>query len=142
MSNDNKIFAGIDVAKAKFDLAFSNSKNVLTFQSTPAGIEALLEELKKHEIEMVCLEATGNYQHFLVEALHDHGFRIAVVNPRLPRDFAKAQNKLAKTDRIDSRNLAQYAQVMKPRETPRKSKTLLRLHSFVTRRRQLKDMQT
>lgn len=40
-------------------------------------------------------------------ALPAAGFSVAVVNPRQARDFAKSMGRLAKTDRIDARMLAE-----------------------------------
>ena len=55
---------------------------------------------------MVCLEATGNIERPLVYQLHQASIPVAVVNPRLVRDFARAKNQLAKTDKIDAQIIA------------------------------------
>ena len=44
----------------------------------------------------------------LPQSLHDRGFAVCAVNPRQPRDFAKASGELAKTDRVDARVLAAF----------------------------------
>jgi transposase len=36
------------------------------------------------------------------------GLRVAVINPRMARDFARAMQRLAKTDRIDAATLAEF----------------------------------
>ena len=43
------------------------------------------------------------------------GLRVAVVNPRMARDFARAMQRLAKTDRIDAATLAESAGVLAQR---------------------------
>ena len=45
----------------------------------------------------------------------------AVVNPRQARDFAKATGQLAKTDALDARALAYFAEAVRP--TPRPWRT-------------------
>lgn len=40
------------------------------------------------------------------------GLRVAVINPRMARDFARAMQRLAKTDRIDAATLAEFAAVL------------------------------
>lgn len=54
--------------------------------------------------------------------LHGAGLEVAVVNPRQVRDFAKAMGILAKTDRIDTKVLAQFAEKVKPKPRPLKDK--------------------
>jgi transposase len=41
---------------------------------------------------------------------------VAVVNPKHARDFAKSMGRLAKTDRIDARTLAELAGVLARRD--------------------------
>ncbi len=60
------------------------------------------------------LEATGTYWVALAVALHERGYRVAVVNPRQAHHFAKAQLRRAKTDALDARDLAQLAAALRP----------------------------
>src|SRR3989304_4776940 len=88
------------------------------------------------------VEATGGYERALVTALVEAGYRVAVVNPRQVRDFAKALGILAKTDRIDALVLARFGQQVQPRlleEDPTQRAELMQL---VARRRQLIDLRT
>lgn len=92
------------------------------------------------------MEATGGLERHLACALQAAGFAIVVVNPRQARDFAKAMGHLAKTDRIDARSLAEFAQVLnrhvdrekfiKPLPTAKHQE----LQALVARRRQLVTM--
>jgi transposase len=85
---------------------------------------------------VVC-EATGPYHKAFVAALHQAGVVVSVVNPRLPRDFARSRGQLAKTDKIDALVLADYGQRMQPAPTPRPEAHLTLLDDLVTRRAQL-----
>jgi transposase len=69
------------------------------------------------------------------------GHQVSVVNPRQVRDFAKAMNILAKTDRLDAAVLARFAERMQPipREKPGR---LDELRELVARRRQLIEHRT
>ena len=62
------------------------------------------------------MEATGGYEAALACALQAAGLAVAVVNPRQARDFAKSMGRLAKTDRIDARMLAEFAAVLVRRD--------------------------
>lgn len=142
MSQLNKCFVGVDVSKAKFDVAVTGSTVVRTFEASPEGWQQLLELLQPLDVELVCLEATGCYHRELVKFLQAYNYAVAVVNPRQVRDFAKALNRTAKTDRLDARVIAQYAQCLLPRETPPDSVIVEQLKATVARRRQLVRLKT
>ena len=74
-----------------------------TIPNTPAGYRTLIKTLVRHPApaHVVC-EATGPYHQGFVAALQQAGLSVSVVNPRLPRDFARARGRLAKTDAIDA----------------------------------------
>jgi transposase len=72
-----------------------------------------------------------------VAALHQQRIPVSVVNPRLPRDFARARNRLAKTDAIDASLLADYGRTLRPAPTPVPDARMLLLDDLVTRRAQL-----
>jgi transposase len=68
-------------------------------------------------VHVIC-EATGGYERALVCALHQAGIAVSVINPRQVRDFARACGRLAKTDAIDARVLADYGTKLTPRPDP------------------------
>lgn len=142
MNHDNKVFVGIDVSKFKWDVAFSCGKTVHTFEANAQGEQKLLDLLGSVAVEIICLEATGNYEYPLVQLLHRHGYALAVVNPRLPRDFARSHNWLAKTDQIDARILAMYAERYNLQPMSEIPEIVERIAALVTRRRQLIHMRT
>ena len=88
------------------------------------------------------MEASGGYEQSVVAALAAAGLPVVVVNARQVRDFARALGILAKTDRIDARVIAQFAQVVKPEVRVLKSAYLQELEALVARRRQLLEMLT
>jgi transposase len=67
------------------------------------------------------------------------GFSVSVVNPRQIRDFARAMNRLAKTDRIDAHTIALFAEKIQPRETPKTSENTDKMRALRTRRQQVVD---
>lgn len=137
MIKSNKTFVGIDVSKRKLDVANTNSNKVETIHYSQAGLKRLIADLKTLQPQMVCLEATGGCERQLVALLHKQGFSVAVVNPRLVRDFARASNQLAKTDALDARIISQFAQVMKPRLTQPITDSQQKMRDLVTRKRQV-----
>jgi transposase len=72
----------------------------------PAGIADLAAALAPPAPALVVLEATGGYETDLLEALWSAGIPVARVLPQRVREFARADGRLAKTDRIDAMVLA------------------------------------
>jgi len=67
---------------------------------------------------------------------------VVVVNPRQVRDFAKSVGALAKTDAIDARVLARFAEAVRPEVRPLKDKEASQFSALIARRRQLVEMLT
>lgn len=133
---------GVDVSKDRLDLHLWPLGTDASFDNTPAGIGQLVKRLGKRPVQLVVIEATGRYERRAALALMDAGFQVAVVNPRQPRDFAKATGQLAKTDAIDARILAQFGAVIGPRPTEKPGENQLILDELIARRRQLVQMIT
>ena len=79
-----------------------------SFANDDQGITAMTARLRELRPERIILEATGGYELSLAAALAAAQLPVVVVNPRQVRNFAKATNRLAKTDRIDANVLAAF----------------------------------
>ena len=142
-TNDTKeIFVGIDVSKETLEVAISSHSKSWTVDNDSDGIENLCRRLKTLFPTLIVFEATGGYETSAAAALAAAGLPVAVVNPRHVRDFAKASGTLAKTDAIDARIIALFAERMRPEVRPLKDRQLHELETLVTRRRQLVGMLT
>lgn len=130
-------FVGIDVSKADLDLCSlpSGARHRLA-NSTP-GHQQLLQLLPPPGEVLIVLEATGKYSRAVAAELLQQGHLVAVINPRQVRDFAKAMNVLAKTDRVDAAVIAQFALKVQPRTLQQLPEKQGELDALVTRRRQL-----
>jgi len=133
---------GIDVAKDSLDVACLPSLERLTLAYDDASIARLVETLRRVGPTLIVVEATGGYERRLVVVLIDAGFRVARVNPRQVRNFARGFGQLAKTDRIDAEFLARFAQHVQPQPLEKSSEKQVELEQLVTRRRQLIDLKT
>lgn len=131
---------GIDVSKDSLSVYNLSSQCYREYRNDLAGIATLCEDLSSQaDVAIVC-EATGGYESEMALSLHQQGFRVSVVNPRPVRDFAKAMDKLAKTDAIDAQMIAHYGAVRMPKATVFASQTDSELKSWVNRRQQLVEM--
>lgn len=92
---------------------------------------------KRSSIQVVC-EATGGYERLLVDVLRKNNIPIFVEHANKIRAFAKSKGLLAKTDRIDSQLISDYARIMQP--TPKDyplSEELSEIRELLKRREQL-----
>ena len=108
------IFIGIDVSKARLDVAMRPLAEKLSVSNDEAGIKALVKRLSELKPVLIVLEATGGLERSVSGTLGSAQLPVVVVNPRQVRDFAKATGQLAKTDRIDAEVMARFAEVIRP----------------------------
>ena len=141
------VTVGIDVAKAHVDVCVLGvASGVQRFANDADGHSALTAALLPLGAGLVVMEATGGYEAALACALQASGLPVAVLNPRQARDFARSMGRLAKTDAVDARMLAEMAAVLVHREDlarfvrPVADECQQWLAALVTRRRQLLAM--
>lgn len=119
MTDLNHGILGIDISKAKFDVALmvaGKIKKTHIFENTPDGFKSLSNWLLKQGITSVaaCMESTGIYGEALATYLYDQGVTISVVNPAQIKSFGGAQLRRAKTDKADAKLIAQFYQQVCP----------------------------
>jgi transposase len=136
------LFAGIDVAKDKLDLARSDAQCVSTFTNDPAGWQKIIESFAAAKATLIVVEATGGYEQGLLDALLDAALPVARVNPGRVRHFAQAQGILAKTDGIDAGVLLEFARHIAPPLSQKRSQNQSELEALITCRRQLIHVRT
>jgi len=134
------IFVGIDVSKARLDVAMRPTGERESVANDKAGIKALIKRLANIPSTLIVLEATGGFERQVMHALVSADLPVVVVNPRQVRDFAKATGQLAKTDSIDADVLAHFAQAVRPALRPLPDTVTLELRALTARRRQLTEM--
>ncbi|MBJ2166229.1 MAG: IS110 family transposase [Acidovorax sp.] len=147
MMSVTSVTVGIDVAKAHVDVCVLGAKSsAQRFDNDAEGHSALAAALQPLDVGLVVMEATGGYEAALACALQATGLPVAVINPRQARDFAKSMGRLAKTDAVDARTLAELAAVLLRRDDlqrflrPLADERQQWLAALVTRRRQLLTM--
>lgn len=138
----SSVYVGIDVSKAQLDVAVRPSAEAWSLPHDMGGITALVVRLAALPPALIVLEATGGLEVPLAGALAEATLPVVVVNPRQVRDFAKATGRLAKTDALDARILAHFAEVVRPSPRPLPDATSQELSALLARRRQLIEMLT
>jgi transposase len=140
--NAEATVVGIDVSKAQLDVAAVPEGAAFREANDETGIAALVPRLKALRPALVVMEATGGYETAAATAISAAGIRLAVVNPRQVRDFAKASGQLAKTDRIDAHVIAKFGQAIDPQVSILADEDTRELQAMLVRRSQLIAMRT
>lgn len=136
------VFVGIDVSKERVDVCVLPGEDPHQFGTSRKDVQALRRWLRRQHPRLIVLEATGGYGTTLAAELQESGLAVAVVNPRQVRAFARALGLLAKTDAIDARVLALFAQKIEPPARPLGDAQARQIKALVARRRQLVDLRT
>ena len=133
-------YVGIDVSKDRLDIAVLGERKMSEVANTRRGIAKLVREMQPLNPKLIVVEATGGYEEALVLSLYEVGLPVALVSPQRVRQYARARGLLAKTDKLDAQNLAEYGKNIEPRLFVGKSEAGRRLSELVGRRKQLVEM--
>jgi len=135
-----EIFVGIDISKKVMDVAVHPLDEFFSLDNNKSGIKELLKRLGRLKPSLVLLESTGGLEVPAAVELSKAGLPATIINPRQVRDFAKASGRLAKTDSLDAKVLAQFAEAIRPDIRPLKDDETRELNDLITRRDQLVGM--
>jgi transposase len=125
---------GIDVSKAWLDVHVLPGDDRLRIANNRQGLSQLKRWLKRFDVAVVVIEATGKWHRPVQRSLFASRLPVALTDPSRVRAFAKAQGILAKTDRVDARVLALFGLVMNPAVRPPAPQMLEDLAELVTAR--------
>lgn len=135
-------FVGIDVSKAKLNVAILEGVLDAEYANTNAGRKALVKKLAKLGHCRVVLEPTATYHLPITQGLHDQGVPVMVANPRTTSNFAKALDQRAKTDAKDCVTLAKFAAVMEFKQWTPPTDAACKLRKRMRRRDQIVRQRT
>ena len=137
-----EVFVGIDVSKATLDIHTLPCEEAWSTGNDEESIDVLVARLAGLKPTLIVLEATGGLERRVLGAMLAAGLPAVAVNPRQARDFAKATGQLAKTDSLDARVLALFADRIRPTVRPAVDEQTRELDALMVRRRQVVDMIT
>jgi transposase len=135
-------YVGIDVSKQRLDVHVHPAGEHIAVPQDGDGLARLVQCLKEHKPVIIAIEATGGFEAGAVAALAADGLPVVVVNPKQVHNFAKALGLNAKTDVIDARVIALFAQAVKPEIRPLPDRDAIALSELLARRRQIVQMIT
>jgi transposase len=133
-------FVGIDVSKAHLDVASRPDGLEFRTPNTPEGIASLVQRLRPLGPALILLEATGGLERAAAVALAEAELPIRIVEPGRVRHFARSIGQHSKTDALDARVLAHYAEAVRPEARDLPDEQTRDLQALLDRRRQLVAM--
>lgn len=142
MSEITKSYVGIDVSKKQLDTAVDQEGDFWQSTNDKKGIGMTVAKLKELQPTLIVVESTGGLEIRLLTALYEAKLPFCRVHPGRVREFARSTGLLAKTDRLDARLLARFAEAVKPPVTSLPSEDEQHLSALLTRRRQVVEMLT
>jgi transposase len=105
------IICGVDISKTRLDAAIGRDGVSGAFANTAEGLADLVAFSRDHGVELVVVEASGGLERTAFVFLSEAGLPAAIVNAASVRSFAQGMGLLEKTDRIDARVIAWFAEV-------------------------------
>lgn len=140
--NHSEINIGIDTSQTVLDIYVRPVGSFQSFDNTPGGIKAAIAFIKPFKPTRVLIEATGRLEMAFFCAADKAGLPVCVCNPIQVRQFAKATGRLAKTDKLDAKDIAYFGEALKPVLTQLKPEKLRHISDLLTVRSQCLDMST
>src|SRR3954452_22645031 len=128
---------GIDISEEFLDIYLHPAGKEVRLPHSDEGTASLVALLREYKVERVVLESTGGLQRRLVRSLQEAGYSVSVVNPERIWAYRRLVGRVAKTDRIDARLIAEYAATMRPAESLPLSEAQQGMRELTSRRDQL-----
>ena len=142
MAQDDRVVAGIDVAKDKVDVCIRALSLRQMFPSTAAGRRQLISWLRKNKAIKAVMEASGGYERDWAKALHKADIEVRIVDPKRVRSFARSAGRLAKNDAIDAEMIDWFAETFGEVKGQADDAAREELVQIVRARQALLDLQT
>ena len=101
--------AGLDVSKDKLDVYVTPSGESRTVGYDRRCLAGLRRSLIGLGVSVVAVEASGGYEREVNDVLEEAGLIVHRLNPLRVRRFAQLKRRLAKTDRLYARTIAEFA---------------------------------
>lgn len=140
---ETKNYYGIDVSAKELFLS-NQEKSFGKFENNEKGHKKIVAVLKSNQgANYICMEATGFYNLDIATALSKtKDTFVMVANPRSVKHYAQAMMKRSKTDLVDAKLLAVYAEKIPLEAWRAPSENYFNLRAISRRIRALKDDST
>lgn len=113
-------YVGIDVGKAKLDIAFDQDNKIKhqVIENEENAILTLLEKLTALASDLhFILEATASYHYTLCYMLKERAIAFTILSPTVSSGYAQSLHTTVKTDKADAKMLLRYGKERQPAAT-------------------------
>ena len=135
-------YVGIDLSKSRLDVHVRPAGTAFSVPRDPDGLADLVRRLHSLVPTLIVLEAIDGFEVTVAAAIAGASLPLAIINPRQVRDFTRATGQLAKTDALDARAIALFAERMQPEPRIVPDEQACALGDLVATRRQVVEMIT
>lgn len=140
---NNPCIIGIDVSKSKLDIYITEYDEYQTIGNDSKSIRKFITKLKKYNIKpLLVMENTGGYEKLARSLFTKANYETHIAHSTRIHYFAKQKGYFAKTDKIDAKIIALYAQQECVKPTPVESQHAIELKELASRRCQLIELLT
>jgi transposase len=133
---------GVDTGKTKLNIYIRPLDIYFVVTNDDDGIKTAIAVIKKHRVTRVVIEATERLEQPFIMACAKAKIPFVVANPVRIKRFAGVIIQKAKTDKLDAKLIAYYAEIVKPELSKLKAENIRLMSDLLSRRRQLMGMQT
>lgn len=133
---------GVDTGKSQLDIYVRPLDIFFSVSNDDKGIQKAIKTIQQYSPQRIVVEATGRLEMPFILACAEAGLPYVIANPIHVKRFAGAIGQRAKTDKLDAKLIAHYAEAIKPTLTQLKPESMRLMADLVIRRNQLLSMQT
>jgi transposase len=133
-------YVGVDISKDKFDVYFQDQTWTVKQTSEMIKkdfIQTLKEKTNTIDNVIVVCEASGGYERLLTSTLAKEKIKYHVAHAQFIKAYAKSYGLKAKTDKIDAKNIADYAKEREVLPDEILSENKVKIGDLLKRREQL-----
>ncbi|MDO6709034.1 IS110 family transposase [Photobacterium sp. 1_MG-2023] len=141
-STVQNINIGVDTGKSQLDIYVRPLDIFFSVSNDDKGIKQAIKTIQQHSPQRIAVEATGRLEMPFILACAEAALPYVIANPIHVKRFAGAIGQRAKTDKLDAKLIAHYAEAIKPTLTQLKPESMRLMADLVIRRNQLLSMQT
>ncbi|ELR64472.1 Mobile element protein [Photobacterium marinum] len=141
-STIQNINIGVDTGKSQLDIYIRPLDIFFSLSNDDKGIKQAIKTINQYSPQRVVIEATGRLEMPFIPACADANIPYVIANPVHVKRFAGAIGQRAKTDKLDAKLIAHYAEAIQPALTKLKHDSMRLMADLVVRRNQLLSMQT
>lgn len=108
MKNITEVFIGVDVSKNNLDIFIYPLAKSFRINNSNKDITNFIKQLSAYSTIKFACEASGGYEKLLAKILKKNSYNCWIVDPRRIKGFIISKGCNVKTDRVDSKNIAEF----------------------------------